>query len=88
LRSFWEQIVTGFIEASSEQIRRERRAGLAPDNGPSARALATALIWMNERCYYTASLGLDASLRERELVNTLTTVWLRAVYGSDNPQSG
>jgi AcrR family transcriptional regulator len=85
LRSFWEEIVAGFIEASAERIRQERRAGVAPDGGPSARALATALIWMNERCYYTASLGIDASLRERELVNTLTTVWLRAVYGSDQP---
>jgi AcrR family transcriptional regulator len=82
---FWEDIVSRFVDASATRIRRERRSGLAPDDGPSAKALATALIWMNERCFYTASLGADPTLGERELVATLTTIWLRAVYGSERP---
>jgi len=82
---FWEEIVSRFVEASAARIRRDRRAGLAPDEGPSAKALATALIWMNERCFYTASLGAEPTLGERELVATLTTVWMRAVYRADHP---
>jgi TetR/AcrR family transcriptional regulator, ethionamide resistance regulator len=85
LHGLWEELIAGFIEASADRVRQERRAGVAPEGGPSARALATALIWMNERCFYTASLGIDASLRERDLVNTLTAIWLRTVYGSDEP---
>jgi AcrR family transcriptional regulator len=82
---FWEEIVGRFVDASAARIRRERRAGAAPEEGPSAKALATALIWMNERCFYTASLGADPTLGERELVATLTAVWMRAVYGTDRP---
>jgi AcrR family transcriptional regulator len=82
---FWEQVVNGFIEASAERIRRDRRAGTAPPGPRSPKALATALIWMNERCFYTNSLGLGPSLSDRELTDTLTTVWMRAVYCSDSP---
>jgi hypothetical protein len=40
---------------------------------------------MNERCFYTASLGIDPSLSYDELIETLTTVWLRTIYGTDKP---
>jgi AcrR family transcriptional regulator len=82
---FWEEIVSRFVDASAGRIRRERRAGRAPEDGPSAKALATALVWMNERCFYTASLGAESTLGERELVATLTAVWMRAVYGIERP---
>jgi hypothetical protein len=85
LRSFWQAITTRFVEAAAEQIRIERRAGRAPDGPPSANALATALIRMSERCYYTASMGVEPTLADKELVNTLTTVFLRAIYGADGP---
>jgi AcrR family transcriptional regulator len=85
LRPYWEGIVEQFVNASAEQIRNDRRAGLAPDGPPSAKALATALIRMSERCYYIASLGAAPSLSDRELATTLTTVFLRAIYGTDNP---
>jgi AcrR family transcriptional regulator len=86
LQPFWEQVVNRFVEASAAQIRRDRRLGRAPAGPPSAKALATALIWMNERCYYTASLGLGPSLADRELIDTLTKVWTRAVYCCDKPR--
>jgi AcrR family transcriptional regulator len=85
MERFWEAITRRFVEAVAVQIDREREAGLAPDGPPSARALATALIWMNERCFYTASLGIDPSLNYDELIETLTTVWLRSIYGTDKP---
>jgi hypothetical protein len=49
--------------------------------------LATALIRMSERCYYTASLGAEPTLTDRELITTLTTVFLRAIYGTDTPST-
>jgi AcrR family transcriptional regulator len=85
LRLFWEQVIAGFVEASAEQIKRERRAGVAPNGGPSAKALATALVWLNERCFYTASVGADPALSEREMIGTLSTIWLRAIYRDDDP---
>jgi len=85
LHPFWEQVLNRFVDASAERIRRDRRAGRAPPGPRSPKALATALIWMNERCFYTTSLGLGPSLSDRELTDTLTTVWMRAVYCSDAP---
>lgn len=88
LRIFWEQVIGGFVEASAEQIKRERRAGIAPNGSPSAKALATALVWLNERCFYTASVGADPALSEREMIGTLATIWLRAIYRDDDPPAG
>jgi AcrR family transcriptional regulator len=82
--SFWEQITAGFVQAAADQIDRERKAGIAPPGPPSAKALATALVWMNERCFYTSSFEADPSLDGDELIDTLTAVWLRAVYGSNS----
>jgi TetR/AcrR family transcriptional regulator, ethionamide resistance regulator len=82
-KGFWAETVNRFIEATATQIRREREAGAAPAGGPSPKALATALVWMNERCFYTASLGAGPSLAQREIVPTLTTIWLRAIYGDE-----
>jgi AcrR family transcriptional regulator len=83
--SYWEGITSGFVEAAAAKIRRERRGGLAPDVPPGPKALATALIWMNERCFYTSSLGADPALADDELVPTLTAIWLRAIYASFTP---
>ena len=85
LRVYWEAITDQFIGAAAEQIRNDRSSGLAPNGPPSAKALATALIRMSERCYYTASLGAEPTLTDKELITTLTTVFLRAIYGTDRP---
>jgi AcrR family transcriptional regulator len=87
LRPFWEAITTQFVDAVAEQIKNARTAGLAPNGPPSPRALATALIRMSERCYYMASLGVEPSLSDKELTTTLTTVYLRAIYGTDSPST-
>jgi AcrR family transcriptional regulator len=80
MRAFWEDMMGRFVEQSARTIREERRAGDAP-GGPDPEALAKALIWMNERCFYTTSLGLGPALTDEELVPTLTAIWLRAIYG-------
>jgi AcrR family transcriptional regulator len=88
LRPVWQAITSQFIEAAAEQIKSERRAGRAPEGPPSAHALATVLIRMSERCYYTVSLGVEPALSDKELANTLTTVFLRSIYGTDTPSAG
>jgi len=79
LQAFWEDIVRRFVDQSATRIGEERDAGSAPP-GPEPEALAKALIWMNERCFYTSSLGGDPALDDDELVPTLTAIWLRAIY--------
>jgi TetR/AcrR family transcriptional regulator, ethionamide resistance regulator len=85
MRDFWEGTIGRFVRQSARAIDEERRAGEAP-NGPHAEALAKALIWMNERCFYTSSLGVGPALCDDELVGTLTAIWLRAIYGDVTPR--
>jgi AcrR family transcriptional regulator len=87
LRAFWEDIVRRFVEQSAARISDDRASGAAPP-GPEPEALAKALIWMNERCFYTSSLGTDPSLSDSELVPTLTAIWLRSIYSSVTPPAG
>jgi hypothetical protein len=42
---------------------------------------------MSERCYYMASLGVEPSLSDKELTATLTTIYLRSIYGTDSPST-
>ncbi|MBA3262593.1 MAG: TetR/AcrR family transcriptional regulator [Thermoleophilaceae bacterium] len=84
LRAVWEDVVRRFVEQSAARITDERSCGAAPP-GPEPEALAKALIWMNERCFYTNSLGADPSLADAELVPTLTAIWLRSIYASVTP---
>ena len=48
-------------------------------------SLAAVLLSMNERAFYDASLGRGSAAQDRDLVETLATVWMRAVYGGDAP---
>jgi TetR/AcrR family transcriptional regulator, ethionamide resistance regulator len=84
LQAFWEDIVRSFVDQSAARIGEERDSGAAPP-GPEPEALAKALVWMNERCFYTSSLGADPALADDELVPTLTAIWLRAIFASFTP---
>jgi TetR/AcrR family transcriptional regulator, ethionamide resistance regulator len=81
MRAFWEDTIGRFVRQSARTIYGERSTGAAP-GGPDPEALAKALIWMNERCFYTTSLGLGPALSEDELVPTLAAVWLRVIYSA------
>jgi AcrR family transcriptional regulator len=72
LQAFWEGIVRRFVDQAAARIEEE--------TGSDAEALAKALTWMNERCFYTSSLGAGPALSDDELVPTLTTIWLRAIF--------
>lgn len=74
-------MISRLIEAAGAQIDRERAAGIAPP-GLDSRALAAAMIWMNERCFYVASLSAEPAFgSDEEMVTALVAVWTAAVYG-------
>ena len=75
LQAFWEAIIGRFVDQAAARIAQEGVVGEA-----EAESLAKALIWMNERCFYTSSLGTGAALGDDELVPTLTAIWLRAIF--------
>jgi TetR/AcrR family transcriptional regulator, ethionamide resistance regulator len=72
LQAVWEDIVRRFVDQAAARI--------AEETGSDAESLAKALIWMNERCFYTSSLGAGPALSDEELVPTLTAIWLRAIF--------
>jgi AcrR family transcriptional regulator len=80
MREFWAGVARRFIDATATQIDLERDAGAAPP-GPDAKSLATALVAMNEQAFLSRSRSRRSAARDRELVDTLTCIWLRSVYG-------
>jgi TetR/AcrR family transcriptional regulator, ethionamide resistance regulator len=74
LQAFWEDIIRRFVEQAAARIAEEG------GSDPPAESLAKALIWMNERCFYTSSLGAEPALSDDELVPTLTAIWMRAIF--------
>jgi AcrR family transcriptional regulator len=82
LRRFWADVGRRFIESAAEQIESERAAGVALPGPPSARALATVLVTMNEQACFNQTLTRRSPETDAELVDTMTTIWLRAVYGA------
>lgn len=83
LGDLWGALTARFTAAAREQVERERAAGIAKADGPDPAALAAALIWMNERVLYLWASEAEPALADPEtVVDTLTAIWLRAVYGS------
>src|SRR4051794_26273741 len=83
LGDLWGRFVQRFVDRARAQIERERAAGVAPPDGPDAAALGASLIWMNERAFYLWSSQAEPALADAEtVVDTLTSIWLEAVYGA------
>jgi len=82
LRRFWAEVGRRFIDSAAEQIEGERAAGVAMPGPPSARMLATVLVTMNEQACFNQTLTKKSTATDAELVDTLTTIWMRAVYGT------
>ncbi|GAB3008394.1 TetR/AcrR family transcriptional regulator [Saccharothrix stipae] len=80
MREFWTGVARRFIDATASQIDIEREAGVAPA-GPDAKSLAAVLVAMNEQAFLARSRSRRSTVKDRELVDTLTCVWLRSVYG-------
>ncbi|MGY1663318.1 TetR/AcrR family transcriptional regulator [Geodermatophilus sp. SYSU D00705] len=84
VRELWSQVMEGFVAETAAAIEGERARGAAP-GGPAARDLATALNWMNERVIQGTLAGQQPAVGEDELIDVLLTVWLRTIYGTDEP---
>lgn len=80
LQAQWDRILGGFIDAAAAAIERDRAAGVAID-GPPARSLAAALMWMGERNLGLMSMRSANAIRMEDMAETVTTVWLRTVFG-------
>lgn len=85
LAELWDGHVNEMVARAAERIRRERRDGRARPGPPSAHALASALTTLNEQVLLSHAAGRPFAIDEAELVRTLTTIWLRAIYGADEP---
>jgi hypothetical protein len=62
-------------------VEAERARGAAPP-GPPARDLAVVLNSMNERVLYASFSGDGPAVAEADVVDVLTEVWLRTIYGT------
>jgi AcrR family transcriptional regulator len=74
----WRSLIGRFVDATEERILLEQGAGTAPEFG--ARATAFALVWGVERSLYQQFVQGEV-FRPTELVEAISTMWLRAIYG-------
>jgi len=77
---FWHAILDRFVDATEQRIASQQATGggaVVED----ARATAFALCWMTERTF-TQHLVLGEPFAQDMLVDALTGVWVRAVYGA------
>jgi TetR/AcrR family transcriptional regulator, ethionamide resistance regulator len=81
VRALWSRIMEAWVEEAEAAILAERARGAAPEGIP-ARDLATVLLRMNERVLQTTFAGETPAVAQDAVVEALTTVWLRAIYGS------
>jgi AcrR family transcriptional regulator len=79
----WHRIVDRFVDATSSRIDELQRTGHAAVH-EDARATAFALCWMIERAF-NQQLVLGEPFREQALVDALTGIFVRAVYGNGHP---
>lgn len=81
LAVLWSEIARRFMRSTAVQIESERNAGLAPPGPPTARGLARALVIMNESTCYQQTLVKKSAEWDAELVESLTAIWVRSIYG-------
>jgi AcrR family transcriptional regulator len=83
-RELWAQVMERFVAETAEAIEAERARGAAPP-GPAARDLSIALNRMNERVLQAAFEADQPAVGEETILDTLTEVWLRAIYAGSPP---
>jgi AcrR family transcriptional regulator len=80
-RAFYDSLIQRFVNATAEHLKREQEAGrlrpLEPDQ------VAEALVWMVERCNHVILLLEGRS--QREVVDSLTTIWVHTLYPDPAP---
>jgi len=75
----WHSLIDRFVDATQARIERDQAAGRALP-GP-ARELAFSLCWMTERVMYERHVQHRGE-RGDEVLEALTAIWERAIYGA------
>jgi AcrR family transcriptional regulator len=75
-RAFYESLIRRFVDATAEHLRRELDAGRLRPVDPDS--IAEALVWMAERCNY--AILLIEGRPQHEVVDSLTAIWIHALY--------
>lgn len=84
--SYWrEQLIDRFVEVIERRIRNQQKARVALPLAP--RPAAIALVSMVTQTLYH-HVTHDAGIKDQQVVKTLTTIAVRAVYGPDAEDSG
>jgi AcrR family transcriptional regulator len=84
VRELWSRVMEQFVQETTAAIEAERARGAAPDGIP-ARDIAVALNLMNERVLHAAFAGHTPAVDETNVLDALVAIWLRAIYGGDEP---
>jgi AcrR family transcriptional regulator len=79
LERVYSGLVNEFVDVTTRHIEKETEAGrvLALNANETARAL----VWMMER-YLNRSMGRSPGTQRQDVVETLTTIWVRVLYGA------
>ena len=83
LRELWLAQMQSFTDAAITRIEADRQADYAVDarlDGVDVAVLAASLTWTGERLYYLAACGVPPFDDRAALVNTLTHLWVSALY--------
>jgi AcrR family transcriptional regulator len=83
-RALWAEVMEGWVADVALVIEAERARGAAPPGEP-ARDLAIALVQMNERVQYATFADESPSLEQDRVLDVLVEIWLRAIYGTAEP---
>jgi AcrR family transcriptional regulator len=85
VRNLWNAVRERWVGMAVAAIEAERARGTAPKDGPSARDLAIGLLNMNEGVLFSTFAGEQPSIPENDVIDTLTHIWLHAVYAGAPP---
>jgi AcrR family transcriptional regulator len=79
-RELWSQVMEGWVE----QVTALIGSSLERDGARTiaARDLATALVQMNERVLHAIFVEESPAVDERAVIDTLTHIWVRSIYGA------
>jgi AcrR family transcriptional regulator len=84
VRALWSKSMQSWADFSTEVIQSEQARGAAPE-GINAHDLAVSLNLMNERVI-TAVLNQESpAIAESRVLDVLSAIWIRSIYGSVNP---
>jgi AcrR family transcriptional regulator len=83
-RDLWAEVMEGWVADVTAVIEAERARGAAPPGLP-AHDIAIALVQMNERAQAATFAGESPSVDADRVLDVLIDIWLRAIYGSNEP---